>query len=176
MSNEVFIMTINEDLDDTTTEVFIYQSLEACNFGLGEASWGNLDEDNIRVYHGILTDATFIPEDFKGCTPYITLKNPEGLHIIALEDECIFEKMPTDAVIVVNRIQELLRDEKLFTKLKDSRGVMPTIEDIKIFYGQRQTAILQISEENLDDEVIFRLCDLAGNFTSKKDSIMREKN
>jgi hypothetical protein len=86
MSDEVFIMTINEDLDDTTTEIFIYQSLEACNFGLGEASWGNLDEDNIRVYHGILTDATFIPEDFKGCTPYITLKNPEGLHIIALEE------------------------------------------------------------------------------------------
>jgi hypothetical protein len=176
MSNEIFIITINEDLDDTTTEIFIYKNIEACNFKLENTSWGNIDEDNIRVYHGILTNATFIPENFKGCTPYIVLKNPEGNRTSIFENECIFEKTTAETTIVVNRIQELLKNEELFTSPKASLRIASTIEDIKIFYGQRQPPILQISEENLDEEVIYRLSSLTVDFTSEKDSIMRERN
>ena len=96
MKEEVFLTTLNEDITNVATEVFIHENLEMCNWKLGEVSWANLDEDNIRTYHGVLVGAKFIPENFKGCTPYILIGNPDRHHSVAIEDEYIFEKWTED--------------------------------------------------------------------------------
>jgi hypothetical protein len=176
MKDEVFLITLNEDLKDVSTEVFIYQDVEMCNFRLSDISWGNLDEDNIRIYHGVLVKATFIPENFKGCTPYIIIKNPEGGHTAVLENECFFEKVTADPVTLANRIQKLLEDDELFISSTYLQQLKPTIENVKIFFGQRQTPVFQISEDNLDEEVMGRLNDLSVEFETEKYCVMEEIN
>jgi len=176
MKDEIFLITMNEDIKNVATEVLIFKDLEMCNFKLGDISWGNLDDDNIRVYHGVLTKANFIPENFKGCTPYIMIKNPEGHHAVALEHEHIFEKAMADPTSVANRIQILLDKDELFISSSYLQQVTPSIEDVKIFFGQRQTPVFQIAEENLDEEVMDRLNNLVTEFKAEKDCIMEENN
>lgn len=176
MKDEVFLITVNEDIDDVSTEVFIFQNLEVCNFKLSELSWANLDDDNIRTYHGVLTSANFIPENFKGCTPYIIIKNPEGRHTAILENECVFEKTAADSHTVATRIQKLLDEDELFISSNYLQQLVPSIEDVKIFFGQRQHPIFQIAEENLDEEVMDRLSSLIVEFNFEDEYITEENN
>jgi len=168
MRNEVFLITVNEDLEDVATEVFIFKQLETCNFKLSDISWGNLDDDNIRVYHGILVTANFIPENFKGCTPYIMIKNPEGDVYPELANEHMFKKITANSSTVATTIQTLLDDDDLFAYGNYTHQLVPTIEDVQLFFGQKYSPIFQIAEETIDEEIIDRLSNLLLEFNYEK--------
>jgi hypothetical protein len=176
MDNEVFLLTINEDEEDVATEVFKFKDLETCNYKLNDLSWGNLDDDNIRIYHGVLSSATFLPESFKGCTPYIVIKNPEGDVTPVLAHEHVFKKVPSDPAIVAINIQTLLEDDELFISSTYLQQIQPTIYDVQIFFGRRVSPVFTILEENLDEEVMYRLGDLMNEFKIDKERMTEEIN
>ena len=77
IENEVFIVTLNESDDKTKrTEIILADSLQDTNDALMTESSGSTNNNTIKIYHGILTEATFIPTTFNGCTPYIVAFNP----------------------------------------------------------------------------------------------------
>lgn len=174
LEKEVYLVTQHEDLKSIPTELQICESLEAANVALSDISFGNTDDDNCRVYCGVIIPAKFIPDKLKGCTPYIIVFNPDN------SGEVIFKKSPMSTDKLCSKIEELLSDELLFDKefeFKDGtytvgeRKRSHSIEDVSIFFGSRLTSVLHVPEDALDEELIFRVTDLADYITHQKEKL-----
>lgn len=155
MTKEVFLL-VNDDYGALATEVCRFDSLEELNGQLAIDSYGNLD-DELKPYHGVLVPATFIPNSFKGATPYIYIPNPLGVTNIAAANEAHFEKIGGDPATVAMLIAELLTEK---TYKFDNANCDVTIQDVFLFFGHKLAKVLQIPEDHLDEEIIDRVSNL----------------
>jgi len=160
MAKEVFLVTINEDLANVATEVYIYNSLAMANYKMGDVSWANLDEENVRMYHGVIIPATFLPNSFKGCTPRILIKNPEGYNDIGLENDYYFSKVPSDPAELAKTIEKLLDDDELFISASYHVRREHTMAEVELFLGTSIMPVFQVMDESVDEEIIERLSSL----------------
>ena len=157
MSAEVILVTQNEDIPGTSTLVYTCQSLDHANTVLADISFANLDEENCRAYRGILTNASVIPPKLLGCVPYIIVQLPnddeQGDYV-----EAHFEKLPTVPSKIQDYIQELISKELEYTNDHGVDDVMvPTMDDIFLFFGVQIPFTFNISNQEIDDEFEDRL-------------------
>lgn len=155
-AKEVFLL-VNDSYAGVATEVTEFNSLEEMNLQLATISFGNLD-DELQVFHGVFAPATFIPDDFKGCTPYIFIRNPAGKVNKIAEDEAHFEKSKCDPDDVVSTIQELLSEGSYKF---DNLNTEVTINDVKLFFGHELDKVLYVPEDHVDEELIDRVSKFA---------------
>ena len=127
------------------------------NLQLATLSFGNLDEE-IQIFHGVLTPASFIPEDFKGCTLYVYIRNPAGEIHQGAKGEAHFEKSKCDPDVLAITIQELL-SEKSYRF--NAMHLIVNISDVQLFFGHELDKILSVPEDHLDEELIERVSKLA---------------
>lgn len=141
----IFIMTVGEEEEDIITEIYAYTNLDAANEQLHEITYGAIDEDHYRMYHGVLLRAFYIPNNLKGCTPYVIIRNPERVIFPVTSDEGWFHKGPNDPDSLADYIQKLIGSNDAFTS-------KITIDDVFIFYGKQLSPSLHIAAEETDDE------------------------
>ena len=156
MVKETFLV-VNDSYLDMSSEIIKCDSLIEANLQLATLSFGNLD-DEIKIFHGVLTSATFIPEDFKGCTPYIYIRNPASDVYKAVENEAYFERSKCDPDIVALTIQELLSEK---TYKFNNMHYDVNIDDVQLFFGHELEKVLNVPEDHLDEELIDRVSKLA---------------
>jgi len=169
-NNSVFLVTTGEDIDEVATEAYLYQSRKAANKQLHELTYGNLDEDSTCIYHGVLTEALYIPDNFKNCIPYLMIRNPERYTIELTSDEVWFKKLPIEPKAVIKYIQEILIENSLF-KNKFS------INDIFLFFGKKLTPVFHIPEDAIDDEeLVDRLNTLENIITTNIKFFSKKEN
>lgn len=166
MGKEAFII-VEPGFEDLTTEVFVFDTLEAMNHQLEIQSFGNLDVD-LETYHGILVDAKFLPKKFNGCTPYVYVVNPYGQRNQSAMMEAHWEKVKGDPDVVALTIEELL-NEKTFEF--DNANVPVTIDDVQLFFGQKLQKVLSVPEEHIDEEMIERVKLLDKELNIHKDKL-----
>jgi len=159
-NNSMFLITIGEDIDEIATEAFFYKSRTIANKQLHEITYGNLDDESTCIYHGVLTEALYIPESFKNCIPYLLIRNPERHKSKVTSDEVWFKKLPTEPTEVITYIQEVVKENSLF-------GKKFSINDIFLFFGKKLTPVFHVPEDAVDDEeLIDRLNELEDVITT----------
>lgn len=157
MDDGIFILTRHEEAAHSTTEIFSFSTLDELNDYLAIESYGETDIDSFKVYHGVTTEAKFIPNSLNGCTPFIIIRNPTGKTNKAYENEVHFEKVKGGVKDLTERIEVLLKDQKyeFFSNTK------PKINDVRLFFGHELKMIFKVTEENLDEELIERVSGLS---------------
>jgi len=167
MSNDgIFILTEYENTQ-STTELYVFDSLQELNDYLAVESINVSNMDTYKVYHGVSVLANFIPDNLSGCTPYIVIRNPKGKTVKSLENECHFEKAKGGVVELVKRIEELLKEEKYEFHSDDP----PAIEDVRLFFGQEVKLALTVADDTIDEEVIERVSALSKEFNHHNERI-----
>ncbi len=162
MGKEVFLLVNDEDTS-ISIEVCQFDSLKELNTQLAIDSYGNIDED-LRIYHGILIPATFIPKNFEGATPYVYIPNPLGRINISAANEAHFEKIKGDPKVVATLITELLKEK---TYRFNNGNYKVTIQDTFLFFGYGLSKVLTVPEEHLDEEIIDRVSKLTNSITTQ---------
>ncbi len=143
------------------------------NHKLEDISWSNLDENNVRIYHGVMVSAMFIPNNFKGCTPYIIIKNPDCNSSPALDNEYFFKKVPGGPEKIAEEIEKALTAKDLFISSYYMYPIQLSIHNVKLFLGYRLGAVFQVMPEAEDDETIDRLEKLAKDIKTKSQELQR---
>lgn len=169
MAKEVFLI-VNDSYTGVATDVVEFNSLEETNLQLGIISFGNLDDD-ILILHGVFAPATFIPENFKGCTPYIFIRNPAGKNNKIAATEAHFEKSKCDPDVVALTIEELLK-EKSYNF--DNMNIEVTIDDVQLFFGHELEKILCVPDDHVDEELIERVSKFADTIVKQDQNFKRE--
>jgi hypothetical protein len=175
MSKEVYLVVLNyieptefdmtgdeEEYDELTfssdqSEVYVYNTLEEVNEHVVTESFGepSLDGDYIKVFHGVIVPASYIPETFNGCTPFLYVKHPlrytEDLH----KHEAYFRKISEGTDVLVKVIEELMTYH-VYDSLK-GRSYKLIIKDANIFLGYELQMALHCPEQSSDEEAIYRI-------------------
>lgn len=161
----VFLVTINEDIEELPTEAFTFKDIEDANNYLHEATFGNLDEESTRIYHGTIIAAKFMPDDFNGITPYLLIHNPQRFNVPVTANEVYFERQKSSAVekLEVPTTGYLMR--KVQTLLKEKTNSIPftvnssitSIDDISIFLGAKIEPVFHIPSDSVDEELTDRI-------------------
>jgi len=186
MSKEIYLVVLNyieptdfdmsgdkNDYDELSfssdqSEVYMYNTLELANEHVMTESFGepSLDGDYMKVFHGILVPANYIPETFNGCTPFLLVQNPlresERLH----EHEAYFRKIASGTDVLVKIIEEIMTYNVYHSVNGMSRKV--SINDASIFLGYELQMSLHCPEQCTDEEAIHRIKKLGNKILSRK--------
>ena len=138
---EVFI--VNGEEDDEASELFVTDSWDAL---LGHMKVLSPEVDSgVRVFHGILATAEYLPKSFKGKSVFIVCKDPlndmKGYVVEGCSDSP--EELAEDITSVVR---------------EGGGGLFGThigIDDIYLLYGYQIQTCLSVDEEELDEEIIY---------------------
>ena len=163
MANDsgVFILTLYEDAAHSSTEIFSFSTLDELNDYLAAESYGDTDSGGYKVYHGVTTEAKFIPNSLNGCTPFIIIRNPTGKTNKVYADQVHFEKVSGGVENLTRRIEILLKEQK-YDFYSNNK---PSINDVRLFFGHELKMILKVSEDSLDEELIERVSGLSETIT-----------
>lgn len=173
MTTETFLLVNSTYVgSENGVEVMAYDTLEELNGQLENESFGEIEEDEIQVFHGVLVDARFIPSTFNGSTPYIYITNPLGEHVSGFAAEAHFEKASGDPEAVALTIQELL-EEKTFNF--NNRNHEVTIDHVRLFFGYKMQTVMAVPDSHIDEEVIDRVGALVASM-EEKSKLLKEKS
>ena len=139
INREIFLVAGPED--EESTEVFASEKWEGL---LGHLSSKNPTiESGIRVFHGILTIAEFLPKSFKNKSAFVICMNPkkdrEGFVIESESDDP--ESMAEQLELVISEGQPFVLED-------------PDIDDYFILYGYQLRTCMSVSQDEVDEEAI----------------------
>lgn len=165
----VFLLVAYTSAEVNSAEVCILPSIAEVNMKLEELTYGNINDESIKVYNGIITSSLHLPTSFHGMIPHILIaKSPkfsDTIKKLSLEyedddymvlgddqlytdiEDALFISGPPDQLGMINKIEMLV----------DKDGI--NIDDILLFFGYELVPIVQVSEDSYDDdeEIIMRL-------------------
>lgn len=143
IGGEVFIVTGAES--DEISDIYVTDSRVDLNEHLAQLD--PMVDDDIRVFHGVLTYAEYIPQSFTGRSAYI---------IVEAADQpgqgCVVEGSETPEEMA-SEIETVIESSN--PMIYGNIG----IDDIYILYGYQIGVCYAINEDDVDDEVIFA-CEL----------------
>lgn len=135
-NKEIFLAYNDEDNDrDLPVEIYITSELMELVDHINKLI-PSIDF-NIKILHGILTNASVLPKNLRGRTAFMIVDDTILDHALVSESNAQSDKD------LANTIDSLL----LYNKSE-------SIEDIYILYGYEISAILSLNEEELDEEII----------------------
>jgi len=143
LNKEVFIAI--EDYD-TNFKAKLTESLEDLQDYLIMLSPEDYQE--MKVVHGVITKAKYIPENIRNQKCFIMVLDP-GCFIDSLDLECTIIESDSggDSDVLAEEIESLVKDA---TNLI----YMPDIEDIFIIYGYTMEVGLYVNTDSADEECI----------------------
>ena len=122
--------------DDSATEMFVTDSLT----DLVENLQGKNETDlPLRIANGVLTNATSIPDNLYGKTPWLIISNPVDDDMGYLVE--LYVDNPDDIAEAIERI------------IDESSGFID-IDDVFILYGYELNVCLAINEDEIDEDTI----------------------
>lgn len=136
--DEVFVVTGDEDLDDSPT--YIFGNLDDVEDYL-KTLQASMDA-NTRVLHGVLTSAEYLPTDFRNRTVFVVIRSPEDA---------------MSAVVVESGASapaELAEEIEVLVQTGHHMATIPDIDDVYIFYGYELTIRLTVNWDDVDEEII----------------------
>ena len=130
----------DESMHNSMQKVFkIFESLEDLVEGL--ATFDVNDADDIRVVHGVMSSAEFLPNDFKSKTAFVV-----AVDAIDEKNSILVEAGDTPEH-VEDSVSDLIR-----SGIGDINRL--EIDDLFVIYGYELPLILSVNAEDVDDEVI----------------------
>jgi hypothetical protein len=143
LNKEVFIAI--EDFD-TNFKAKLTESMEDLQDYL--ITLNPEDYPEMKVIHGIITKAKYIPEDIRSQKCFIMVLDP-GCFIDSLDLECTIIESDSggDSDVLAEEIESIVKDA---TNLI----YMPDIDDIFIIYGYTMEVGLCINPDSADEECI----------------------
>lgn len=167
---EVFLITL-ANTEEEEIEIILCESLAEANDALSNESSGNIEENTIKIYHGVLIPSTFIPNSFNGCTPHIVVFSKNELQYNDLSDivdseikTVYFKKISIkDSNTVSNTIMKFIKNKAE----RDNEKI--DINFIKLFLGHEVQPVLNIPDEHIDEELIERVIKVAEKLNSQNE-------
>lgn len=137
---EVYIIIGDEDED--VSDIFVTESWEDLVAELATKT-PDVDSD-VRVFHGVLHSAEFLPNSFHGKSAFVVIQDPSDLTRGCLVESCSDspEEVAADLTNVID-----MGGGGAFTDLID-------IDDIFLLYGYQMNLCITVSEEEVDEEII----------------------
>jgi hypothetical protein len=157
-NEEVFIVTGNEE--EETSELFITNDRMDLNEHLILKNPA-VDED-VRLFHGVLTTAEFLPADFKGRSVFIVCLAPDKM-----DQGCVVEGGATPSE-VAKEIEAIILSASPFTF-----GDLD-IDSIYILYGYQLELGLAVNDDEIDEEYIYACQDIADKTIEVEDEIVEK--
>ena len=157
-NEEVFIVTGSEE--EETSELFVTNNRTSLDEHLILKNPA-VDED-VRVFHGVLTTAEFLPSDFKGRSVFIVCVAPDKM-----DRGCVVEGGATPSE-VAKEIEAIILSTSPFTF-----GDLD-IDSIYILYGYQLELGLSVNEDEIDEEYIFACQDIADETTEVEDELVEK--
>lgn len=168
---EIFLLISDRRIPESQTISLAFTNQDELNAALSAESFGDLDEENLEVFHGVLISPRYLPESIGGCTPYIMIHNNGVTNNIICKNEVYFIKGPPD-VDRLSKVIESFINKSLFSTTSPDRV---KLDDIQIFFGHKIPLIFQISEDYLDEELIERVLNLSNKVKELKTIINTEE-
>ncbi len=137
--NEIYVVAGSED--DDNTDIYITADWGDLMGHLGEMNPDT--EEGVRVFHGILTTAEFLPSSFRGKSIFVICFD----HNDPVKGYCVESGADTP---------DALADE-LTSLLNFGDSIIPTtcdIDDFYILYGYQITTCISVREDVIDEEII----------------------
>lgn len=142
-NKEIFLAYNEENNEGNIAEIYVTKNLMDMVEYLKRLTT-NLDCD-IKILHGILTEACGIPKNLRGKSAFIIVEDLYNTdHAIIMDSEAHSD------IELANSINAILKYGDHNTNLMTK----PEIEDIYILYGYEISIILALDEEELDEEII----------------------
>jgi hypothetical protein len=159
-NQEVFIVTGSEE--DDRSELFVTDKREMVDEYLLLKD-PSIDDD-VRVFHGVLTTAEFLPSSFHGKSAFLVINCPDKL-----DQGCVVEAGETPDE-VSNEIEAILESADPLTY-----GDL-SIDYIFLLYGYQLGLGMAINEDDIDDEVIFSAEVIADETMDVEDAVLEKNN
>lgn len=137
---EVYVIIGDEDED--VSELFV-----TTNWGdlIHELASKTPDVDSgIRVFHGVLYSAEFLPNSFHGKSAFVLIQDPADLTRGCLVESC--SDSPKEVSVDLTNVIDM-GGGGAFTDMVE-------IDDIFILYGYQLNLCITVSEEEVDEEII----------------------
>jgi hypothetical protein len=141
------IFLVAGDEDGELGPIFMFNNITDVEEHLRELT-PSLD-NYIRLLHGSLAKADYLPADFHNRTPFVICVDPDN---------------PINAFVIESGAaspSELAEEIEIFLKTGGTFATIPDIDDIHIFYGYEISTCLQPVEEDIDEEAIETCCMVA---------------
>lgn len=141
------IFLIAGDEDGELSQIFMFNAIEDVEEHLKELT-PSLDSQ-IRLLHGSLAKADYLPSDFHNRTPFVVCVDPDE---------------PINAFVIESGAaspSELAEEIEMFLKTGGTFATIPDIDDIHIFYGYEVSTCLRPVEDDIDEEAIETCCMIA---------------
>jgi len=140
-SDEVYIVCADEDLD-THGVLMVFERLSRLQ---GYMSTLNVDHaKQLRVLHGILAPARYLPSSLRGKTPFLIIQSRTDL-----EKGMAFEVTSSTVDDLAADISSVVENAGTIA-LADFEGV----DDMSILWGYEVRICLTIDEDELDEEAL----------------------
>ena len=139
---DIFLIAGDEDV--TEGPIFMFSNIDDVEEHLRDLT-PSLD-GCIKLLHGSLAKADYLPADFHNRTPFVICVDPDD---------------PTNSFVIESGASspaELAEEIETFLTTGGSFATIPDIDDIHIFYGYEIGTCLQPIEEDIDDEAIETCC------------------
>ncbi len=170
----VLIVSQDEDVEDEPSYIWTCTDTKTMNEVIGKLTYGNIDDENVRAYQGILLDSNSVPEKFNGIVPKIIIQSPFIVDDIEFA-EVYMEDGPRDPEKLREKIKELTEKEFEFMDNKgDVQNITPNFDDIYLFFGQQLFMIMQLDEYEEDEEFDELLLGIKESIKNKEDKNMAE--
>lgn len=168
---DVFIVVAFASENSDVAEISIVASIMEVNNKLEELTYGNIQEELIKVYSGVIMSCLHLPKSFHGIIPHIlVVEKPkfselmDNLSDIYDDDymslgydylygdieDAKFISGPPDQQYMAEKIEKLVTEDNI------------KIDDILLFFGHELIPVLQVSADSYDDdeEIVTRLSDI----------------
>lgn len=160
LEEDIFLLASDED--EEIGPIHMFNNIDDVEAHL--ARLNPIIDSNMRLLHGVLTSAEFLPSSFHGKSAYVVCTDPdESSDAMVIESGALGPK-------------ELADELEQF--LNGGGGVfatIPDIDDIFIFYGYEISTCLAPVLEDMDDEAIETCKLIAEEATAIMERAKKEK-
>jgi hypothetical protein len=142
INKEVFIV-----IDSKEEEPGDIKIVEGWDQVLEELSVYTITDDDVRVFHGVLTLGEFIPTSLRGKSAFVLCMDP-----LDSDRGCIIESMKDDSEGLAEAVETAINHSSPF--YGQLSHVALDIDDVYILYGYQIQTCLAIRDDDIDEEVI----------------------
>ena len=142
INKEVFVV-----IDSKEEEPGDIKIVEGWDSVLEELNGYTTTDEDVRVFHGVLTLGEYIPKSLRGKSAFVLCIDP-----MDSDRGCIIESMKDDSEGLADAVETAIKYNSPF--YGQLSHVALDIDDVYILYGYQIQTCLAIRDDDIDEEVI----------------------
>jgi hypothetical protein len=138
--DEVYVLCADED-QETSGPLRVFDRLSQLQAHMTKLNVARANQ--LRVIHGILTPAEFLPSSLRGKTPYLVVQNVDDA-----DKGMVFEATSSTVEDLAADIQSVLLNAATYAIGAEG------IDDLHILWGYEISICLSVDEDDIDEEAL----------------------